>query len=87
MPNIATNLLKSPDNSGAPAAATLDAWHLSQDFASLPVLDAAFIEDTPPIDRIVAVPAEPHFLFDSYFSMRCARPMPLYGVPGLIDHF
>ena len=69
------------------AAATLDAWHLSQDFASLPVLDAAFIEDTPPIDRIVAVPAEPHFLFDSYFSMRCARPMPLYGVPGLIDHF
>ncbi len=69
------------------AAGTLDAWHLSQDFAALPVLNAAFIEDTPPIDRVVAVPSEPHFLFDAYFNMRCARPMPLFGVPGMIDHF
>ena len=69
------------------ATGTLDSWHLSQDFASLPVLDATFIADTPPIDRVIAVPAEPHFLFDSYFSLRCARPMPLYGVPGMIDHF
>ena len=68
-------------------AGSLDAWHLSQDFAALPVLDATFIEDNPPIDRVIAVPAEPHFIFDSYFSMKCARPMPLYGVPGLIDHF
>ena len=69
------------------AAASLDAWHLSQDFAALPVLDDTFIQDTPPIDRVIAVPAEPHFLFDAYFSLRCARPMPLYGVPGMIDHF
>ena len=69
------------------AAGTLDAWHLSQDFATLPVLDDTFIQDTPPIDRVIAVPAEPHFIFDGYFSMRCARPMPLYGIPGLIDHF
>ncbi len=69
------------------AAGTLDAWHLSQDFAALPVLDDTFIQDTPPVDRIIAVPSEPHFIFDSYFSMRCARPMPLYGIPGLIDHF
>ncbi len=69
------------------AAGTLDAWHLSQDFASLPVLDDTFIVDNPPIDRVIAVPTEPHFLFDAHFNMRCARPMPLYGVPGLIDHF
>ncbi len=69
------------------AAGTLDAWHLSQDFATLPVLDLTFIQDTPPIDRVIAVPAEPHFIFDAYFNLRCARPMPLYGVPGLIDHF
>jgi len=69
------------------AAGSLDAWHLSQDFATLPVLDATFIEDNPPIDRVIAVPAEPHFIFDAYFQLRCARPMPLYGVPGLIDHF
>jgi len=66
---------------------SLDAWHLSQDFQTLPVLNASFIEDNPPIDRVIAVPDEPHFLFDSYFSLRCARPMPLYGVPGMIDHF
>lgn len=69
------------------AAAPLDAWHLAQDFASLPALNAAFIEDNPPVDRVIAVPAEPHFLFDSYVNLRCARPMPLFGVPGLIDHF
>jgi len=69
------------------AAGTLAAWHLSQDFATLPVLDATFIVENPPIDRVIAVPAEPHFIFDAYFDMRCARPMPLYGVPGLIDHF
>ncbi len=69
------------------AAGTLDAWHLSQDFATLPVLDDTFIQDNPPIDRVIAVPAEPHFIFDAYFNMRCARPMPLYGIPGLIDHF
>jgi len=69
------------------ATASLDAWHLSQDFESLPVLGDQFIRDTPPIDRIIAVEDEPHFIFDAYFSLRCARPMPLYGVPGLIDHF
>lgn len=66
---------------------SLDAWHLSQDFATAPVLDKTFIEENPPVDRVIAVTTEPHFLFDSYFSMRCARPMPVYGVPGLIDHF
>ena len=69
------------------AAQTLDPWHLSQDFAARPTLSASFIEDNPPIDRVVATPDEPHFIFDSYFKLRCARPMPTYGVPGLIDHF
>jgi len=69
------------------APQSLDAWHLSQDFAAAPVLNAAFIEENPPIDRVIAVTDEPHFLFDSYFQLRCARPMPIYGVPGLIDHF
>lgn len=68
-------------------AATLDAWHLAQDFATLPGLNATFIQDDPPIERIVAVTTEPEFLFDSYIQLRCTRPMPMYGVPGLIDHF
>ena len=69
------------------AAAPLDSWHLSQDFESLPVLGQTFIEENPPVDRVIAVPSEPHFIFDSYFDLKCARPMPLYSVPGLIDHF
>ncbi|AXH74693.1 MAG: major capsid protein [Microviridae sp.] len=68
-------------------AQSLDAWHLAQDFATAPVLNDEFIQDNPPIDRVIAVNTEPHFLFDSYFKMRCARPMPVFGVPGLIDHF
>nr|QJB21022.1 MAG: major capsid protein [Microvirus sp.] len=68
-------------------AQTLDVWHLSQKFTSLPTLNATFIQDDPPVDRVIAVPSEPQFLFDSYLELKCARPMPVYSVPGLIDHF
>jgi hypothetical protein len=69
------------------ATGSLDVWHLSQDFSSVPVLNASFIEENPPIDRVVALPTEPDLLFDWYFDMKCTRPMPTYSVPGLIDHF
>lgn len=71
------------------APQSLDIWHLAQDFTdSLDFgLNSGFIEEDPPIDRIVAVPSEPHFKLDCYFDMKCARPMPTYSVPGLIDHF
>ncbi|QXP44223.1 MAG: major capsid protein [Arizlama microvirus] len=68
------------------AAGTLEVWHLSQDFASVPTLGQTFIEENPPVDRVVAVNTEPQFIFDSYFDMNCVRPMPVYSVPGLIDH-
>ena len=44
---------------------SLDVWHLSQDFGALPALNTSFIQDDPPIDRIIAVPSEPHFLLVS----------------------
>ncbi len=71
------------------AAGTLDIWHLSQDFSVAPTLSPAFIAagTAEILDRVIAVPTEPQFLFDSFTSLKCARPMPLYGVPGLIDHF
>lgn len=65
----------------------LDYWHLAQKFTSLPKLNAEFIEDNPPIDRAIAVQNYPQFVFDSYVQCRCVRPMPVYSVPGLIDHF
>ena len=71
------------------AASTLAAWHLSEDFSSAPTLNSSFIESNTgtPLDRAIAVNTEPHIIFDAYFSMQCARPMPLYGVPGNLDHF
>lgn len=80
-PSLVTGLFRSN------ATGTLDSWHLSQDFGSLPVLNSEFIVEEPPMARIKAVTSEPDFLFDSYFDLKCARPMPVYSVPGLIDHF
>lgn len=65
----------------------LDSWHLAQKFSSLPTLSSQFIEDNPPVERVIAVQDEPQFLFDSYIRLKCARPMPVYSVPGLVDHF
>ena len=65
----------------------LDSWHLAQKFDSLPTLSSQFIEDNPPVNRVVAVTDEPHFLLDAWFDMNCVRPMPVYSVPGLVDHF
>lgn len=65
----------------------LDMWHLAQKFTALPVLNDSFIQDTPPVSRVVAVTSEPQFLMDVFHKLRCARPMPVYAVPGLIDHF
>lgn len=72
------------------SAGTLDAWHLAQNFGSLPTLNATFIEDNPPVDRVVAVGSEANgkqFIFDAFFNVDMARPMPMYSVPGLVDHF
>jgi len=82
-PSQLTGLMR-PD-----AASSLDVWHLSEDFASLPTLGDTFIQSNTgaPLDRAIAVSSQPHFIFDAYFEMHCARPMPLYGVPGNLDHF
>jgi len=69
------------------APGSLDAWHLSQDFATLPTLGETFIQEDPPIDRCIQVATEPHFIVDTYIKLKCARPMPTFGVPGMIDHF
>lgn len=69
------------------ATGSLGFWHLAQTFALGPDLNEVFINEDPPVDRVINVPTEPHFLFDSYMRVETARPMPTYSVPGLIDHF
>ena len=83
-PSKITGLFKST------SAGTIDNWHLAQKFTSLPTLNSTFIQDTPPVSRVVAVGTAANgqqFIFDSFFDCKTARPMPLYSVPGLIDHF
>lgn len=70
--------------------ASLDMWHLAQEFSVAPTLNQTFIEEFPPIDRVIAaneVAPNQQFLLDSFFDVREARLMPLYSPPGMIDHF
>ena len=83
-PSQITGLMKST------SAGTIDAWHYAQKFTSLPTLNTTFIQETPPVERTTAVGAAANgqqFLMDAFFDCKMARPMPLYSVPGLIDHF
>lgn len=80
-PSIITGSFRPNCSSGV---TSLSVWHLGIDYGStVPTLGDTFIKETPPISRVVAVSTEPQILFDSYFKYICARPMPLYGVPGL----
>lgn len=81
MPNMITGKFRST------YAQSLDVWHLAQEFTNLPKLNAEFIVDNPPVDRVIAVQDEPQFLLDAYYKFYDVRPMPTYSVPGLIDHF
>ena len=83
-PSLITGLFRST------ASGTIDGWHLAQNFTSLPTLNETFIGETPPLSRALAVGAAANgkqFIFDSFFDITVARPMPMYSVPGLIDHF
>lgn len=66
---------------------SLDKWHLSQFFKNAPTLSEEFIMENPPIERIIAVQDEPEFLLDIGFRYTTVRPMPMFGTPGLVDHF
>lgn len=83
-PSIITGKMRST------YAQSVDVWHFAQKFDSLPALNGEFIQDQASyqaIKRISAVQDEPQFYLDAYLDLKCARPMPVYGVPGLLDHF
>lgn len=83
-PSMITGLFRST------SAGTIDNWHLAQRFTTLPTLNETFINDTPPVDRVVAVGAAANgkqLIFDAFIQKIATRPMPMYSVPGLIDHF
>lgn len=68
-------------------ATNIDQWHMAEEFASLPALNATFIVNNTPIARAIAVPSEPHILIDIWFKYICARPMPVRAIPATIGRF
>jgi hypothetical protein len=83
-PSQITGLFKST------SAGTIDPWHYAQKFTGLPTLNSTFIQDSPPLARNLAVGAAANgqqLLLDAFFNINAARPLPMYSVPGLIDHF
>ena len=70
-------------------ALTLDSWHYADFYDSLPVLGDDFIRGSKTnVDRTLAVQSslEDQFIGDFYFNIKSVRPMPVFSVPGLIDH-
>ena len=63
------------------ASSSLDPWHLSEEFTTLPTLGSTFIKSNTPLDRAIAVTTEPHIILDAYFNLKCTRPMPVYSPP------
>ena len=83
-PSMITGLFRST------TTGTIDVWHLAQRFIAAPTLNDTFIKENPPLSRIIAVGAEANgqqLLLDTFFTLNAARPLPMYSVPGLIDHF
>ena len=81
-PDIVTGLMRSNADSGS-----LDIWHYADDYEELPTLSSTWIlEEDTNINRTLAVQNQDQFLADFYFDAKYTRPMPLYSVPGLIDH-
>lgn len=82
-PNMVTGEMRSA------YAQSLDVWHLADDYDTLPSLSDSWIrEDKANLDRVLAVSSDVsnQFFADIYVKNYCTRPMPMYSVPGLIDH-
>ncbi|WNK14985.1 MAG: major capsid protein [Microvirus sp.] len=85
-PNEITGIFRST------AASTLDYWHTAQKFTALPTLNSTFIADgaiatTQRNFAAGAVTVGQQLLCDIFYDCNVARPLPMYSVPGLVDHF
>ncbi len=82
-PNICTGEMRSQ------APKSLDCWHLADDYAARPSLSDSWIrEDMSNLDRALAISSSVsnQLWADIYVQNICTRPMPMYSIPGLIDH-
>lgn len=70
---------------------SLAQWHYGDFYTELPILSDGWIRETEEnIARTLAVQdtaLSDQFFGQFFFKARWARPMPMYSIPGLIDHF
>lgn len=69
------------------ATGTLDSWHYGDNYEKTPSLSQAWMkEGDSEIQRTLAVDGEPQFIMDTVIDNTSVRPMPMYSIPGLVDH-
>lgn len=69
------------------ATGTLDSWHYGDNYKETPSLSQAWMkEGNSEIQRTLAVDNEPQFIMDTVIDNTSVRPMPMYSIPGLVDH-
>lgn len=69
------------------ATGTLDSWHYGDNYKGVPSLSQAWMkEGDSEIQRTLAVNGEPQFIMDTVIDNTSVRPMPMYSIPGLVDH-
>lgn len=69
------------------AQGTLDSWHYGDNYTETPSLSQAWMkEGDSEIQRTLAVDNEPQFIMDTVIDNTSVRPMPMYSIPGLVDH-
>lgn len=86
-PSIITGKMRSKTQGAPDDYAGVDVWHLAQKFENMPVLNDEFIQEKPPLERVMSILTEPQFIVDVRVQCKAVRPMPVYSVPGLVDHF
>ena len=72
------------------ASGSLDAWHYGDDYATLPTLSSGWIDEVKSnVDRTISVPSglADQFFGDFYFEPTYVRPMPIYSIPAMLNHF
>lgn len=70
-------------NGNSVNANTLDVYHLAEAYSTQPTLGSTWIQASTPLDRCITLPSQDHFICDVFFSLKSARILPVFGVPGL----
>lgn len=63
-----------------------DVWHLGDYYANSPTYSQSFVEEGDNVKQVLSVQEGPNFLVDIFHKVSAIRPLPLYSVPGLLDH-